>query len=135
MNHPAFRNLRVWQSALDLAEQVYRETGSFPSSEKYGITSQMRRSAVSIVANIAEGRGRNSTRAFAWFIDVSLGSLRELQALIELSTRLRFLPEEAGSRLQERASVLSAQLLNLIRYLRKKLRRTADSRGIEKAED
>lgn len=120
---------------MDLAEQVYRETGSFPSSEKYGITSQMRRSAVSIVANIAEGRGRNSTRAFAWFIDVSLGSLRELQALIELSTRLRFLPEEAGSRLQERASVLSAQLLNLIRYLRKKLRRTADSRGIEKAED
>ena len=70
--------LQVWQSAMDLAETVYKITDKFPKTEIFGITDQMRRAAVSIPSNIAEGRGRSSTKDFVRFLNIAKGSLYEL---------------------------------------------------------
>ncbi len=73
-----FKELEVWQKAIELSDLVYALTRSFPSDEKFGLTSQMRRSAVSIASNIAEGSGRNSNNEFIRFIEIAYGSLMEL---------------------------------------------------------
>ena len=70
--------LQVWQSAMDLAETVYKITDKFPKTEIFGITDQMRRAAVSIPSNIAEGKGRDSTKDFVRFLNIAKGSLYEL---------------------------------------------------------
>ena len=69
----SFRDLEVWQLGLDLVERVYRGTAEFPKSEIYGLAAQMRRAAVSIPSNIAEGSARNSTREFLYFLSISRG--------------------------------------------------------------
>lgn len=79
---------------MDLTEQVYRLTETFPKSEQYGLTSQLRRSATSIPANIAEGYGRSSDKNLANFVRIARGSLAELETLIELSVRLGFATDE-----------------------------------------
>ncbi|RYG46759.1 four helix bundle protein [bacterium] len=84
-----YRKLRVWQEAVDLAEETYRLTSAFPKSETYGLTAQMRRSAVSVASNIAEGSGRQSPRDFGRFIAIAVGSLRELETQAILADRLR----------------------------------------------
>lgn len=92
-----YRDLIVWQQAMTLAEQVYRHTTHFPSDERFVLTSQMRRAAVSIPSNIAEGQGRRSSdEEMIRFLKIALGSLCELQTQIDLSTRLGLLtPEQA----------------------------------------
>ncbi len=77
-----YRDLIAWQKAMDLIEQVYRATASFPKEEVYGLTSQARRSAVSIPSNIAEGQGRRTTGEFLHQLSVAHGSLRELETQI-----------------------------------------------------
>lgn len=74
-----FRNLEVWNKVVELATYVYQITESFPKAEKYGLTSQMRRSAVSISSNIAEGAGRGSEKEFNHFLNISTGSCYELE--------------------------------------------------------
>ncbi len=85
------RDLDAWQRGMTLAEACYRATAGFPPSEVYGLTSQIRRAAVSIPANVAEGYCRRSTRAYANHVAIALGSHGELETLLELSTRLGFL--------------------------------------------
>lgn len=80
----SYRDLIVWQKAMDLAKQVYMITRDFLKEEVYGLTSQIRRCSVSIPSNIAEGRGRNSEKEFVRFLQISLGSLYELQTQLEL---------------------------------------------------
>ena len=87
----SFRKLVVWEKAMDLVILTYSETSKLPDSEKCGHYSQMRRSALSIPSNIAEGHGRSGTKEFIRFIDISFGSLRELQTQIEVAKRLGFL--------------------------------------------
>ena len=94
MNISSFRELRVWQLGMDLAERIYILTDSFPKSETYGITSQIRRSAVSIPSNLAEGHGRNSTKEFLQFIAISFGSICELETQILLSYRLKYINKD-----------------------------------------
>ncbi len=106
-----------------LAELVYRETASFPVQERYGLTSQMRRCAVSAVANIAEGKGRYGSRQFVAFLDIAHGSLRELQALTALATRLDFLAPETQDRLDEATSHTIGQLLKLAQWIRGRTQR------------
>lgn len=79
-----YRDLIVWQRAMDLVEAVYRLTRSFPKEEQYGLTIQMKRAAVSVPSNIAEGQGRGNGKEFSYFLRISYGSLREIetQALI-----------------------------------------------------
>jgi four helix bundle protein len=92
-----FKNLKVWQKAVELAVLVYEVTKSFPSEEKFGITSQMRRSSVSTSSNIAEGSARNSSKAFCNCLDISLGESFELETQLIIAFRTGILPEEKFS--------------------------------------
>ena len=83
-------NLKIWTKAIDLATEVYEITAGFPDEEKYGLISQIRRCAVSISSNIAEGAGRTSKREFAHFLSISNGSAYELQTQLIISNKLNF---------------------------------------------
>lgn len=85
-----YRNLVVWQKADDLAYRVYQLTNGFPDAEKYGLTSQIRRAALSIPTNIVEGYGRKSQKELSRLLDISLGSLAELEYLLEFSKKLNY---------------------------------------------
>ncbi len=84
----SFRDLKVWQKAVRLAIEIYTLTEKFPREEIYGLTSQMRRSAVSIASNIAEGRNRGTRKEFSQFLRISLGSCAELSTQIDIAKRL-----------------------------------------------
>jgi four helix bundle protein len=86
-----FEDLQAWRLAMELATEVYRCTGAFPKAETYGLTDQMRRSAVSIPSNIAGGKGRSSDRELLQFLNHARGSLYELQTQIKLAARLTYL--------------------------------------------
>ena len=93
----SYRDLKVRQDGLDLTEAVYRITQPFPREELYGLTSQMRRAAVSVPSNVAEGHARGSTGEYLYHVGVSLGSLAELETQIIISQRLGFLPPDAAT--------------------------------------
>jgi four helix bundle protein len=107
---------------VDLAAAVYTETAVFPAEERFGLTAQIRRAAISVVANIAEGNARWGPKQFAHFLDVANGSLREVQALVHTSFRLRLISEPAFERLLEPSARTSAELTRLLQRLRAKLR-------------
>ncbi|MBR3071067.1 four helix bundle protein [Fibrobacter sp.] len=86
-----YRDLVVWQQAMDVAVETYRLTSSFPKEEIFGLTSQMRRAAVSIASNIAEGEGRKSKNEFSHFLGIALGSKSELETQLILSERVNLL--------------------------------------------
>ena len=86
-----FRNLDVWNKAVELATSVYQKTENFPKTEKYGLTSQIRRSTVSISSNIAEGAGRKSAKEFQQFLHIATGSCYELETQLKISRNLNFL--------------------------------------------
>lgn len=85
-----YRDLKVWQSSIELTEKIYRLTASFPAAELYGLSSQMRRAAVSIPSNIAEGWGRQSRKDYGRFVLIARGSNDELQTQLVIATRLGF---------------------------------------------
>lgn len=89
-----FRELRVWQNAMDLTVDIYKLLSSFPADEKFGLISQLRRAAVSVPSNIAEGAGRNSKNEFRHFLSISLGSLFEVETQLILSSRLGLIDTE-----------------------------------------
>lgn len=91
MRGNSYRDLVVWQKAMELTKQVYMGTKDFPKEEVYGLTSQIRRCAVSIPSNIAEGRGRKSDKEFVRFLQISLGSLYELQTQLELALSFSYI--------------------------------------------
>jgi four helix bundle protein len=117
--HP-FDDLRVFHSSVAFAEAVYRLTESFPGRERFGLTSQLRRAAVSVVANIAEGRARLGPRAFAAHLDIAHGSVREVQSLLLLSSRLGMLPELERESVDDAGSKVAAELLALLHWLRRR---------------
>jgi four helix bundle protein len=88
-----FKNLKVWQKGIKLVVDIYKTSKLFPQEELYGLTSQMRRSAVSIPSNIAEGAGRGSNKEFNRFLDISLGSSFELETQIILAHELEFISD------------------------------------------
>jgi four helix bundle protein len=83
-------DLKVWQLGMELAERIYAITAQFPKEELYGLTSQLRRAASSVPANIAEGNGRRSTREFARHVSIAIGSLCEVETFLLLATRLKY---------------------------------------------
>ena len=87
------RDLIVWQKAMDLVEDVYRASKSFPKEETYALTSQIRRAAVSVPSNIAEGQGRRTTSDFLRHLSIAYGSLCEVETQILIAVRLRYLTE------------------------------------------
>ena len=87
----AHRDLAAWREAVALVVAIYRQTASFPKEEAYGLTSQIRRAAVSIPSNIAEGAGRNSSRELLQFLGIACGSLAELDTQLELAVQLGYM--------------------------------------------
>lgn len=86
----SYRDLTVWQRAMQLTTQVYRLTQAFPKEEQFGLTNQLRRSAVSVPSNIAEGQGRSSTKDFCQFLSIARGSNNELRTQLEIARNLGF---------------------------------------------
>src|SRR4051812_43855003 len=105
-----FRDLPVWQRAVDLAEEVYGLSSRFPSDERFGITSQMRSAAVSVSSNIAEGSGRGTTPDLRRFLTYSRGSVKETESLVLVSTRLRFASDLEVARVLSLADEVSRML-------------------------
>jgi four helix bundle protein len=105
---------------MSLAENAYRLTAEFPRDEIYGMTSQIRRSAVSVAANIAEGHGRENSGAFVQFLRMSQGSLKELETHLLLADRVDLSPGEAVSPLLDQADRLGKMLRSLIRSIQRK---------------
>ena len=123
----SYQDLDVWQVGITLAEKCYRITRGFPSSETYGLTSQIRRASVSIPANIAEGYGRETTPAFIQFLRVSQGSARELETHVLIAQRVEFLNGEDAAKLLGDCERISKMLRNLIRSLQAKSKSSADT--------
>jgi four helix bundle protein len=113
-----FHELKVWQKAHALTMEVYNETRSLPKDELYGLTSQIRRAASSIPANIAEGCGRNGDIDFARFLQVSMGSASELEYHLLLARDLGFLNDVTHTRLNEQVTEIKRMLASFMRTLR-----------------
>lgn len=111
------QDLTVYQKSLDLVEKIYKLTQTFPSEEKFGITSQIRRAAVSVPSNIAEGAARKGSKEFSRFLYISLGSLAEIETLLTISNRLKFSSED--SIIVEEIIHIRRMLLKLINSLGK----------------
>ena len=116
-----YRQLIVWQKALDLAVECYQATKTFPSEERFGLISQIRRAAVSVPANIAEGQGRSHTKEFLNHVSMARGSLLELETLLQLSQRVGFLSQEALDLLLTSSAEVSRMLSGLRNALEAKL--------------
>jgi four helix bundle protein len=110
----SFRNLKVWQAAMTLVEDVYRVTTTFPMQERFGLTSQLRRAAVSVPSNIGEGKRRKREKAFANHLDIALGSQGELEVQLEIAKRVGFLKEAEYERLQQQTEEVGRMLNGLI---------------------
>ena len=114
----SYRDLLVWQKGIDLVVDAYRATAPFPKSEIYGLTSQIRRAASSIPANIAEGYGRGSRKKYVQFLTVAQGSLKELETHFIVSEKLSYLTAAQTRRLLSETDELGRMLGSLIRKLR-----------------
>jgi four helix bundle protein len=105
-----YRELEVWQKAMELVVLIYRHTSNFPRQEMYGLTNQLRRASVAVPSNIAEGQGRRTTKEFLHFLSIAKGSLLEVQTQVEIAKRLLYLPEE-------QARDLDSLVISVIRLL------------------
>ena len=114
----SYRDLRVWQRAMDFVMSVYESTQDFPKAELFGLVSQMRRAAVSIPSNIAEGKGRITDRDRSHFYSQARGSLLELETQILIAQRLRYLAEPRAMGLLEQSSELGRMLNALIHAIK-----------------
>jgi four helix bundle protein len=106
----AYRDLEDWKQGMDLVEHCYDVTSAFPRSEMYGLGGQLRRAVVSIPANLAEGHGRRSTKAFLNHVSIAIGSQAEVATCIELAGRLGFVKAEQHARLVARSDAPTSNL-------------------------
>ena len=113
-NRQTFRDLETWQAAMALVEYCYAATKSFPSDERFALTGQLRRAAVSIPSNVAEGACRHSPHAYANHVNIALGSHAELETLVELAFRLGFLTAVSKQRVVDQCNTVG-RLLNGLR--------------------
>jgi four helix bundle protein len=116
MSH--FRKILVWQKSISLVTKIYKATSTFPKEEMFGLTSQIRRSSVSIPSNIAEGSGRESSKDFTRFLYISLGSIFEMQTQLEIAKNIIYINEEEFNLLYEDSREIERMLVSLIRKLK-----------------
>ncbi|PTM03671.1 MAG: four helix bundle protein [Bacteroidetes bacterium] len=114
-----YKELKTWQKAMDLATELYKVIGTFPSSERFGLSSQMQRSAVSVPSNIAEGAGRSTKADFAKFLDITQGSLNELETQLILAQRLGYIEMIKVDKMQVEINELQKMNYKLILSLRR----------------
>ena len=116
----SYRDLQVWQRGVDLTERIYQATKPFPSDERFGLVAQLRRAAVSVPSNIAEGWGRMSTAEFIRFLSIAHGSLTEVETQIIVSHRLGFINDAVKRRVLDETTVERKMLRALIRSLERR---------------
>jgi four helix bundle protein len=109
----SYRELVVWQKSIDLVVACYAVARRFPDSERFGVTSQLQRAAVSIPANIAEGHARNGPREFLHFLSIARGSLRELETLLIIANRVGYLGDETQRTMLSRTDEIARLLFKL----------------------
>lgn len=115
-----FKDLKVWQKAHQFSLKVYKITRLFPKEELFGLTNQLRRAAVSVAANIAEGCGRKTNKDFAYFLNISLGSANESEYFLILSGDLKYITEQDFQSLHIEINEVKAMLISLISKVRTK---------------
>ncbi len=113
----SFKDLRVWQMSIKLVEETYAYTNQYPKEEIYGLSAQMRRAAVSVSSNIAEGFKRRSPKEFRHFLNISLGSLAEIETQIIISIRLGYIRKQAEEMLLEKTDHIGRMITNLYKRL------------------
>ncbi len=116
-----YKGLLAWQKGMDLVTACYKLTANFPAFERYGLADQLRRAAVSIPANIAEGQGRQYDAEFVRFLYIASGSLAELETHIQIAQRLDYLDQLAADHLLEQCTEVARLLHGLILFQKKKL--------------
>ena len=113
-----FRDLIIWQKSMGLVTEIYRMTKRMPKDEEYGLKAQMRRCAVSIPSNVAEGYGRKSTNDYIRFLNITMSSLYELQTQIEIALNLEYIKQEDFDKLHEAAREIERMLSSLVRKIK-----------------
>jgi four helix bundle protein len=121
-----YRKLETWQVSMDFVQQCYKATATFPREELFGLTSQIRRAAVSVPSNVAEGYCRRKTKVFLHHVRIALGSHGELETCIEIACRLGFLSSTVAVPLGELLGSVGKLLFRLHESLEEKVRREAD---------
>ena len=114
----SFRDLIVWQRGVQFAESIYRLTRQFPKDETYGMTSQLRRAAVSISSNIAEGHERDSTKEYLHHLSYAIGSIAEVETLVVIASRLGYLPQDTAKLLASECDELERMIHAIQKTLR-----------------
>jgi four helix bundle protein len=113
----SFRRLDVWQEAMALVEEIYIQSRHFPSDERFGLTSQLRRAAVSVPSNIGEGARRKRRKAHLYHLDIALGSQGEVEVQLEIALRLGYCTRDEYARIQGRVALVGRMLNGLIESL------------------
>jgi len=111
------KDLLVWQRALELVTMVYKATSNFPREEVYTLTSQVRRAAISIPSNIAEGSARSTNKSFLYFLDIANGSIRELETQLIIAVNLEYLKQDEFDELNELLNEIGRMLSGLKRSI------------------
>jgi four helix bundle protein len=110
------KDLEVWKKAMDFVIGLYKTTVSFPDDERYGLTSQLRRAAVSIPSNIAEGAARQSNKEFIQFLYIALGSTVEIETQLNIARNLNFIKADTFEKMDAEQNEISRMLMGLIKY-------------------
>jgi len=126
----AFKDMKIWELSMTLVEDIYRKTRNFPQHELYGLSSQMRRAAISIPSNIAEGNGRAHSKEYIQFLYLARGSLMELMTQLEIAHRLNYISTEEKTEIYDQCEIILKMLHKLITSIKKKSEnKNHESRG------
>ena len=118
----SYKDLNVWKASMELVCEVYEVTRNFPDTERYALTSQMRRCAISVPSNIAEGWSRNSARSFISYLNIASGSMSELMTQLEIARRINYISAERMQALEHRGIQISKMLYMLIKKIESRLK-------------
>ena len=118
----SYKDLNVWKAAMELVCEVYEATRNFPDTERYGLTSQMRRCPISVPSNIAEGWSRNSARSFISYLNIASGSMSELLTQLEIANRINYISEEKMHAYEVKGIQISKMLYMLIKKIESRLK-------------
>jgi len=117
MNIESYKDLIVWQKSMDMVQLIYRQTRSFPNDERFGLVSQLRRAAVSVPSNIAEGYGRNSTQDYIRFLRIAIGSLCEVQTQLEIAFKENYMKKNEFAIISNLVTEIEKMTISLVKKI------------------